>query len=203
MKTIIQMAFAITLFLFVSCGSDSTPANDPAKKPETAPKVEQPKPEKKLTENGQFFNKFKAFCGKTYKGKLLSSYNPEFFKGKDLNLILEYCNDKEVSFHFIQGEDKSQKWKLTKNNDDLSFKLHITGDNGKPKKITNFGGTSETASGTIHVFPADKATAKMIPPAKDNKWVLNMDEAGKKLTYTILRGSKKRFSAVFNLANPK
>jgi len=198
MKTIIQLAFAITLLLFFSCSSDSQKTPEA---PATPPKVET-KPEKPLSANAQYFNKFNAFCGKTYKGKLLNSYNPQFFKGKNLNLIMEYCNDKEVSFHFIQGEDKSQKWKLSKNNDDLTFKLHITGDNGKPKKITNFGGSSSAKSATTHVFPADAATGKMIPQAKDNKWMLDMDEEGKTLTYTIMRGSKKRFSAAFDLAKP-
>jgi|GEM_PF-5578548 len=201
MKTIIQVAVAITLLIFFSCASDSSQTNTTTT-PETVTKV-APKPAAKpLTANGQFFNKFKASCGKTYEGKLIESYNPEFFKGKNLNLVLEYCNDKEVSFHFIQGEDTSQKWKLTKNNDDLSFKLHITGDNGKPAKITNFGGKSTGGSATSQTFPADAATAKLIPPAKNNKWVLSMNEAGNLLTYTIMRGSKKRFSAAFDLSKP-
>lgn len=199
MKTIIQLAFAITLFTFWSCTSDSSQSNTNTKPEPT--KVEKPKVE--LTPNGQFFNKFKAFCGKTYQGKFLDSDTPGFFKEKDFNLALEYCNDKEVSFHFIQGEDTSQKWKLNKNGDNLTFKLHLTGDNGKPKKITNFGGTSSAGSATTHTFPADAATAKMIPVAKNNKWILNMDEAGKLLTYTILRGTKTRLSVSFDLSKPK
>ncbi len=199
MKTIIQLALAITLLFLFSCSSDQS-ANTATTEPAT--KVEK-KVEKPLTANAQFVNKFKPYCGKTYTGKLLDSYNPGFFKGKNLNIQLEYCNDKEVSIQFVQGEDFSQKWKLTNENDNLSFKLHITGDNGKPAKITNFGGSSKGGSAASQTFPADAATAKMIPPAKNNKWVLDMDDAGKMLTYTILRGSKKRFSAAFDLSKPR
>lgn len=198
MKTIItQLAMASILLFFFSCSSDQT--QNTATEP--APKVEK-KVEKPLSTNAQFFNKFNPYCGKMYSGKLLYSPDPGFFKGKNLNIKLEYCNDKEVSIQFAQGEDTSQKWKLTKNNDDLTFKLHISKDNGKPAKITNFGGTSTGGSASSQTFPADAATAKMIPKAKNNKWVLDMDEAGKKLTYTIFRGSKKHFSAAFDLAKP-
>ena len=52
-------------------------------------------------------------------------------------------------------------------------------------------------------FPANEETAKMIPPAKNNVWILALDPATQTLTYTIKRGTEVRFSAAFDLATSK
>ena len=151
------------------------------------------------------FSKLRTYCGKTYPGKLLHSYaGPDFYKGKPMLIKLEYCNDNEISIPFAVGEDGSKTWKLSKTEGGFALRHQEVDEKGKPKNITNYGGDAVTDANNPFTltFPANEETAKMISVAKDNIWVLDLDDAAQTLTYTIKRGKDTRFSVVFDLNTP-
>ncbi len=204
MKTTYRvLLLVLTVLLFWGCAGDT--ATDQKSPKAEAPAVTETKVEKVLTKEQQFFKDLSAYCGKAYRGKLTYSPQPEFFQGKPFIAFFEYCNDKEISIAYSQGEDKSQTWKLTNTANGLRLKHDIRKDNGDPKKITMFGGDSNNAKGSAssQTFPADKATAKMIPKAAKNEWFLDLDQNKNTFSYSFARSGKKRFGVAFDLSKPQ
>ena len=190
--------FLILALLVISCNNQQ----EPAVTEETAPEVE----EVVVEEPKDLFSKLSTYCGKPFAGKLLHSYaGPDFYKEKPMTINFEYCNEKEISIPFSVGEDRSKTWKLLKTEEGFSLKHQEVDGEGKPKKITMYGGnaTANTENPFALEFPADEETAKMIPVAQNNVWMLDLNPATQILTYTIKRGDEVRFSAAFDLTTSK
>jgi len=59
------------------------------------------------------------------------------------------------------------------------------------------GGTQYTQS-----FPADAATAALIPDAATNVWTLHIDPEKQQFTYYLERHKEARYKALFKLKSP-
>jgi hypothetical protein len=148
-----------------------------------------------------FFENLKKMCGQRLEGETrfpLDADHP--MAGKRLIMSVESCSESELRIPFQVGEDKSRTWLLTLTEKGLLFKHDHRHADGTPEKITMYGGWADT-SGTPYLqhFPADADTAKLIPEAVTNVWMLEILPEKRHFTYSLERHAKPRYKAVFNL----
>ena len=144
-----------------------------------------------------FFENVKKLCGRQFEGETVfpSDVNHPMV-GKKLVVRVETCSDNEIRIPFQVGEDKSRTWVLTMTKDGLLLKHDHRHADGTPDRITDYGGLA-TASGTQfrQSFPADAATAKLIPEASTNVWTLEIIPDKQQLTYYLERHGQPRYKA--------
>ena len=150
-----------------------------------------------------FFRKLRSKKGTTFHGKAI--YMPDTTKandfwGKKLRFTISKVNG-EIRMPFIVGENTSRTWILRKANGGLVLKHDHMHEDGKPDSISNYGGNSDPEIGTkyIQYFPADEFTAKLIPAAAGNRWIMQFSPDKKKFYYILERDKILRFKAEFEL----
>lgn len=148
-----------------------------------------------------FFETVRKLCGRQFEGETVfpSDVNHPMV-GKKLVARVETCHDKEIRIPFQVGEDKSRTWLLTMTNEGLLLKHDHRHADGTPDPITNYGGLA-TTSGTQfrQNFPADAATAKLIPEASTNIWTLEIIPEKQQLMYYLERNGQPRYKALLVL----
>jgi hypothetical protein len=153
-----------------------------------------------------FFNDLKALEGKTFYGKAIympDTTNVNDFWGKKLQFTVNKTNNTVLRMPFQVGENKSRTWVLTKSKNGVQLKHDHRHDDGSPDSITNYGGDSDRKISTAlaQYFPADAFTAKLIPAASTNRWIMEFSPDKKKFYYILERNNILRFKAEFNLDN--
>jgi hypothetical protein len=150
-----------------------------------------------------FFRELRSKKGKTFHGKVI--YMPDTTKANDfweknLSFTISKVNG-ELRMPFIVGENTSRTWILRKTNSGLELKHDHRYADGKPDSISNYGGNSDPQIGTKYVqyFPADEFTAKLIPAAARNRWIMQFSPDKKKFYYILERDKVLRFKAEFEL----
>jgi hypothetical protein len=153
-----------------------------------------------------FFDKLKSLEGKTFYGKAI--YMPDTTKandfwGKELKFTVNKGKNSVLRLPFQVGENKSRTWVLTKSKNGIQLKHDHRHDDGSPDSITNYGGVSDVKISTAlaQYFPADAFTAKLIPTASTNRWIMEFSPDKKKFYYILQRDNVMRFKAEFNLEN--
>lgn len=153
-----------------------------------------------------FFNELKSLEGKTFYGKAI--YMPDTTKandfwGKELKFTVNKGKNSVLRLPFQVGENKSRTWVLTKSKNGIQLKHDHRHDDGSPDSITNYGGNSDPKISTAlaQYFPADAFTAKLIPAASTNRWIMEFSPDKKKFYYILQRDNVMRFKAEFNLEN--
>lgn len=151
-----------------------------------------------------FFSQLAARKGKTFYGKAV--YMPDTVKsndfwGKKLAFTVESVSAGQLRIPFDVGTNKSRTWIITKTGETLQLKHDHRHDDGSPDSITNYGGISDREKGTARVqyFPADEFTAKLLPAARTNRWIMQFSEDGRKFYYILERDQVMRFKAEFDL----
>lgn len=153
-----------------------------------------------------FFNELKSLEGKTFYGKAIympDTTNANDFWGKELKFTVNKSKNSVLRLPFQVGENKSRTWVLTKSKKGIQLKHDHRHDDGTPDSITNYGGDSDTEISTAlaQYFPADEFTAKLIPAAATNRWIMEFSADKKKFYYILERNKVLRFKAEFNLEN--
>ena len=153
-----------------------------------------------------FFNELKSLEGKTFYGKAI--YMPDTTKsndfwGKELKFTVNKNKNSVLRLPFHVGENKSRTWVLTKSKNGIQLKHDHRHDDGSPDSITNYGGDSDPKISTAlaQYFPADAFTAKLIPAASTNRWIMEFSPDKKRFYYILQRDNVMRFKAEFNLEN--
>jgi hypothetical protein len=153
-----------------------------------------------------FFKDLETLKGKTFFGKAIympDTINKNDFWGKKLNFTVSQNKKSELRLPFHVGENKSRTWVLTKTKNGIQLKHDHRHDDGSPDSITNYGGDSDIKISTAlaQYFPADEFTAKLIPAAATNRWIMEFSPDKKKFYYILERNNILRFKAEFNLEN--
>jgi hypothetical protein len=154
----------------------------------------------------EFFNELKSLEGKTFYGKAIympDTTNANDFWGKELRFTVNKSKNSVLRMPFEVGENKSRTWVLTKSKNGIQLKHDHRHDDGSPDSITNYGGDSDPKISTAlaQYFPADAFTAKLIPAASTNRWIMEFSSDKKKFYYILERNNILRFKAEFNLEN--
>jgi hypothetical protein len=145
-----------------------------------------------------FFENSKKLCGQEFEGETVFPTDTNHpMVGKKLIVHVETCGNREIRMPFYVADDKSRTWVLTMTNNGLQLKHDHRHSDGTPDRITYYGGLA-TASGTPlrQSFPADAATAKLIPEATTNVWTLELVPEKEQLIYYLERNGQPRYKAV-------
>ncbi len=149
-----------------------------------------------------FFANLKLLCGKQFIGKSAYPDDPRHdFAGKKLVATFKSCSDTEVRIAFVVGEDHSRTWIISKTSQGLLLKHDHRHHDGTPDKITMYGGYAadyKNQDGTQYqqFFHADEYTAKLIPAAQSNVWMLQYKPQTQELIYYLERHQKPRYKAI-------
>lgn len=153
-----------------------------------------------------FWSHLTELCGQAYTGGITASA-PEGadddFAGREMVMHVRACDDDEIRIPFHVGQDRSRTWVITRTGDGLRLKHDHRHEDGSPDELTMYGGdTAEEGTATRQAFPADAATAEMLPAAATNVWTLEV-EPGRTFAYELRReGTDRRFRAEFDLTSP-
>ena len=154
------------------------------------------------SETQKFWESLQKHCGKSFEGEIIEAPVNDEFRGKKLIMHVKSCGKNKIRIPFFVDDDKSRTWVLTYKNGKITLKHDHRHENGKPDKVTQYGGTSTNGgSHSIQFFPADEFTSELIPYASMNVWWITIDD--KAFTYNLRRiGTDRVFSVSFDLSEP-
>ena len=144
-----------------------------------------------------FFEAVAGLCAVGFEGAMSFPDDPEHaFAGKLLVAQIAECSPSEIRIPFAVGEDRSRTWILSLGEAGLLLKHDHRHADGTPDEITMYGGwATEGGTALTQSFPADEATAELIPAAATNVWTLALAADGSSLTYSLERHGEPRFAA--------
>jgi hypothetical protein len=147
-----------------------------------------------------FWAALTALCDQSFEGRVVDSNPPDTAMVERLVMHVRSCSDAEIRIPFQVGENRSRTWVLTRTDAGLRLKHDHRHEDGTEEDITQYGGdTADEGSATSQAFPADAATAALLPVAATNVWTLEI-EPGSRFTYALRReGTERRFRAEFDL----
>ena len=154
-----------------------------------------------------FWDELKKLCGKAFAGGVAvdTSNSPDF--AKPMVMHIRSCEENRIRIPFFVGDDRSRTWVLTRKGDRIELKHDHRHQDGKPDKVTMYGGwTTNTGMTTRQFFPADEETVKVVAPpvgnapsAAANIWWIDL-VPGDHYTYNLRRlGGDRLFSVKFDL----
>jgi hypothetical protein len=158
-----------------------------------------------------FWQELSKLCGKAYAGMIaVDTSNSADFAGKALVMHVRSCEKNRIRIPFFVGDDRSRTWVLTRKGDRLELKHDHRHEDGKPDKVTMYGGTSNNpGEPTRQFFPADEETVKVVnppagnaPSAAANIWWIEV-VPGEFFTYNLRRlASDRLFTVKFDTTKP-
>jgi hypothetical protein len=144
-----------------------------------------------------FWQRLTQLCGRAYAGRMVEGNDTVFARNR-LAMHVHGCSAAEVRIGFAIGPDPSRTWVVRKVPGGLALAHDVRGE-----AVTGYGGTTRTA-GTANRqdFAADTFTARLLPPAAQNVWSLEI-VPGSTFTYAVGRpGVQRRFRLEFDLHRP-
>ena len=158
--------------------------------------------------NAVFWRELQKLCGKAFAGTVAAdTSNSPDFAGKTLVMHVRSCEKDRIRIPFFVGEDRSRTWVLTRKNDRIELKHDHRHEDGKPDKVTMYGGWSTNTGEAIRqVFPADQETVRVVeapagnaPSAAANIWWYELIP-GEYMSYNLRRlGRNRLFTVKFDL----
>lgn len=155
-----------------------------------------------------FWTELQKLCGKAFAGTVAAdTSNSPDFAGKALVMHVRSCQKDRIRIPFFVGDDRSRTWVLTRKGDRIQLKHDHRHADGKPDKVTMYGGWSTNPGEAIRqFFPADEETTKVVdPPAGDapsaaaNIWWIEL-VSGSHYSYNLRRlGRERLFTVKFDL----
>ena len=120
--------------------------------------------------NVTFWRELQKLCGKAYAGSITADTapNPDF-TGKPMVIHIRSCEADRIRIPFFVGENRSRTWVLTRTGNRIELKHDHRHEDGKPDKVTMYGGTTTNAGEpTRQFFPADDETVRVVAPPTGN-----------------------------------
>ena len=158
-----------------------------------------------------FWGNLQKLCGKAYSGTIAAdTSNSPDFAGKALVMHVRSCEKNRIHIPFFVGDDRSRTWVLTRKKDRIELKHDHRHEDGKPDKVTMYGGTTNNSGmATRQFFPADEETVRVVnqpagnaPTAAANIWWIELIP-GEYYTYNLRRlASNRLFTVKFDLTKP-
>lgn len=156
----------------------------------------------------KFWAELNKLCGKAFAGTIAedTSNSPDF-AGKALVMHVRSCEKNRIRIPFFVGDDRSRTWVLTRKKDRIQLKHDHRHEDGKPDKVTMYGGWSTNTGEAIRqFFPADQETVRVVeapagtaPSAAANIWWYELI-SGEYMSYNLRRlGRNRLFSVKFDL----
>lgn len=182
MKTILILSLALLLTI-AACSNDKEPVVEPEA-------VHQ-----------AFISNLSSLCGKTFIGASTFPDNPEnALVDTELRAHISHCEEGLVHVDLYRD---SNTWHATWIISEKEAGLHLYHDHIGLKEYpegeeppTGYGGfADERGNEFAQYFPADEATAEMLPEASTNEWRMEMDLQNGTFVYGLERHNEPRFRA--------
>lgn len=153
-----------------------------------------PQPTLRSTAQEVFWQRLTHLCGGAFAGRMVEGADSVFVRNR-LVMHVRDCAAEEVRIGFAIGPDPSRTWVVRRVPGGLALTHDVAGE-----RVTGYGGTTRTAgSADRQDFAADTFTARILPPAAQNVWSLEIDP-GVTFTYGVGRaGVQRRFRLEFDL----
>ncbi len=150
-----------------------------------------------------FFENLSGFCGETFAGESTYPENENHvLVGTRLRAHLSECSNDMIRIELYRDSDYWHgAWVLEKRDEGLHlFHDHLgderTMDDLGEDDAHGYGGyASDAGSATHQFFPADDATAEMLPEAATNVWLMELDLQNDRFIYYLERHDQPRFRA--------
>ena len=144
-----------------------------------------------------FWRRLGQLCGRAYEGRMAEGTDSTFVRHRLLMQVRD-CSPDEVRIGFVIGPDSSRTWIVRRTEGGLALRHDVReGDVSGYGGVTRGPGTAQRQD-----FAADSATARMLPPAANNVWSLEILN-GQTFAYTVGRpGVRQRFRLEFDLRRP-
>ena len=156
----------------------------------------------------KFWGELNKLCDKAFAGAIAEDSSPSpDFTGKALVMHVRSCEKDRIRIPFFVGDDRSRTWVLTRKGDRLELKHDHRHEDGKPDKVTMYGGTTTSPGEAIRqFFPADEETTRVVDPPTDdapsaaaNIWWIEL-VPGSHYSYNLRRlGRGRIFTVKFDL----
>lgn len=151
-----------------------------------------------------FWSSLHDLCGRSYEGRVVVAPPTDTsFTGRRLVMHVRECGGDSIRIPFHVGGNRSRTWVVSRTLKGLRLKHDHRHEDGHPDSITWYGGdTPDAGTAGRQSFPADAATAALIPRARANVWVLEM-QPGRTFAYALYRDAPTpRYRIEFDLERP-
>ena len=144
-----------------------------------------------------FWRRLGQLCGRAFEGRMAEGTDSTFVRHR-LVMQVRDCSPDEVRIGFVIGPDSSRTWIVRRTERGLALRHDV-----REGEVSGYGGvTRGPGTAERQDFAADSATARMLPPAANNVWSLEILD-GQTFAYTVGRpGVRQRFRLEFDLRRP-
>lgn len=148
-------------------------------------------------------------CGHAYAGRIVANEPAaadDAFAGKALVMHVRECTADEIRVPFHVGDDRSRTWVITRTANGLRLKHDHRHQDGKPDKLTLYGGDTATpGTASRQEFPVDAESKALfaregLTVSLTNVWAMEID-AGRRFVYELARPGRL-FRVEFDLTEP-
>ncbi len=154
-------------------------------------------------QQSEFFDNLYALCGETFVGEATYPDNSGHpLVDTELRTHISECDDSMVRIELIRdGDYWHGAWVIEKREDGLHLyhdhlgEVRTMDDLGEDDAHGYGGYASDAGSATHQFFPADDATAEMLPEAATNVWMMELDLENDRFIYYLERHDEPRFRA--------
>lgn len=149
-----------------------------------------------------FWRRLSSLCNHSYEGQVVESSLPDSaLMHNRLMMHVRECNDSVIRVPFYVGADTSRTWIVTRTAEGLRLKHEHQNGDGEEGDITDYGGETTTEGDPGRQdFPADVATARLLPAAARNVWTLEI-VPNERFAYSLRReGTDRKIRIEFDLS---
>ncbi len=186
MRTFLTITFVLFLII-VSCAQED----------QSATEIVMP--------HEAFLTNLASLCGETFVGEAVYPDDSDHvLVDTELRAHVSQCEEDTVHVDFYRdGDTWHATWILSERENGLHLYHEHIGDKEYPEgeePLTGYGGYADDRGDATHqYFPADQATADMLPPAATNVWMMEMDLQNGRFIYSLDRNDQLRFRAELSL----
>lgn len=152
-----------------------------------------------------WWQRLNALCGQAFEGRLVRAPDgDQTFRAAAPVMHVRDCADNRIRIPLAIGDDLSRTWVFERTDDGIHFSHDHRDVDGAPDTVTGYGGTtSNPGSADTQLFPADAATAEVIPGSGlRSVWLVEI-RPGDRFVYAANRvGTERGFLVEFDLTRP-
>ncbi len=153
-----------------------------------------------------FFSNISSLCGETFIGASTFPDDPQHtLVDTELRAHISTCEEDVVNIDLYRdGDTWHATWVVAQRGEGLHLYHDHIGDKDEEEPgeddLSGYGGYADDhGSSTKQYFPADEATAAMLPEAATNVWMMEMDLENGIFIYYLERHDEPRFRAELTL----
>lgn len=182
------LKIAIIIFAISACGEVREPEIEADQGHESA--------------QDEFFQNVSSLCGELFAGASTFPDDPGHpLVDTPLRAHVAGCEEDEIKIDFYRdGDTWHATWVLSIRDQGLHLYHDHLGERDEEDVLTGYGGyADDRGDENQQFFPADQATAEMLPEAATNVWMMQWNPLDSTFVYDLERHEESRYRAVLSL----